>query len=132
MDNRREAPRHRSFLQGRIYFNNRRSSVDCLIRDISDTGAKLAFSHTITTPETLELYIPNKDVTFRAHVQWRRGDEIGVAFLSHHDEASVTTAPQSANDLSERVQHIEADVDHLRRVIEDLRAELHALRDTTH
>jgi hypothetical protein len=124
MDNRR-APRHRSFLQGRIYFNNRRSSVDCLIRDISETGAKLMFSHAVSTPEALELYIPNKDATFRARVQWRRGDEVGVAFLTEQDMASVTTAPMNVAD---RLQRVEDEVDRLRRVIEEMRAELQALR----
>ncbi|HVY56228.1 MAG TPA: PilZ domain-containing protein [Xanthobacteraceae bacterium] len=125
MDNRRAAPRQRSFLQGRIYFNNRRSSVDCLIRDISETGAKLMFSHAVSTPEALELYIPNKDATFRARVQWRRGDEVGVAFLSEQDTSAATTAPMN---VTERLQQVEEEVDRLRRVVEEMRAELQALR----
>ena len=32
---RRTSARKRSFLQGRIYYHQRRSSVDCLVRDIS-------------------------------------------------------------------------------------------------
>ena len=40
MKERRSSARQKSFLQGRIYFNNRRSSVDCLIRDYSETGAR--------------------------------------------------------------------------------------------
>ena len=46
---RRAATRQKSFLQGRIYFNNRRTSVDCLVRDISETGAKLTFAAAVTT-----------------------------------------------------------------------------------
>ncbi len=43
-DERRTLLRKRSFLQGRLYFNNRRSSLDCLVRDISGQGAKLKVS----------------------------------------------------------------------------------------
>ncbi len=125
MDNRRIAPRQRSFLRGRIYFNNRRSSADCLIRDISDTGAKLTFSHAITTPEVIELHIPAKEMTLRAHVQWRRGEEIGVAFMA--DDAP-TLAPAPAGDLAERVHHVEQELARLHRVVETLQSELNALR----
>ena len=43
MKERRLSARKKSFLQGRVYYNSRRSSVDCLVRDISDEGAKLVF-----------------------------------------------------------------------------------------
>ena len=63
-----------------IYFNNRRNAVDCLIRDISPYGARLIFSDAVTTPDVLDLYIPQKEQTLRVHVIWRHGQEVGVAF----------------------------------------------------
>ena len=63
-----------------IYFNNRRNAVDCLIRDISPYGARLIFSDAVTTPDVLDLYIPQKEQTLRIHVIWRHGQEVGVAF----------------------------------------------------
>ena len=51
MTERRSVSRQKSFLQGRIFFNNRRTSVDCLIRDISPYGARLIFSDAVTTPD---------------------------------------------------------------------------------
>ena len=35
MNDRRTRTRQKSFLQGRIFFNNRRASLDCLVRDFS-------------------------------------------------------------------------------------------------
>ena len=61
MSERRSISRQRSFLQGRIFYNSRRSSIDCLIRDISDTGAKLKFSEAVAVPDAMELYIPTKE-----------------------------------------------------------------------
>ena len=63
-----------------IYFYNRRSVVDCLIRDISPYGARLIFSDAVATPDVLDLYIPQKEQTLRIHVIWRHGQEVGVAF----------------------------------------------------
>jgi hypothetical protein len=123
MRERRIAPRTRSFLQGRIFFNHRRSSVDCLIRDYSETGAKLKFSEAITVPEAIELFVPNKDVIHRARVQWRSGDEMGVAF-GEVDSPSIAPGMPSASDLGTRVAKLEAECIALRRIVNDLRAEI--------
>jgi hypothetical protein len=116
MSERRNTTRKKAFLQGRIYFNNRRSALDCLIRDISDTGAKLIFSDSVQTPDTIELYVPHKEQTLRAVVQWRRGDEIGVAFTDA--EALAPDRPAgSAAELAARVQKLEDEVAALRRLL---------------
>jgi len=121
MSERRNTTRKKSFLQGRIYFNNRRSALDCLIRDISDTGAKLIFSDSVQTPDTIELYVPQKEQTLRAEVQWRRGDEIGVLFTE-----AQTLAPErpagSAAELAARVQKLEDEVAALRRLLKRMKA----------
>ena len=124
MDERRLGTRQKSFLQGRIYYNNRRASIDCLVRDISPTGARLKFPGPVTAPELVELYIPNKDEFYRAQVQWNRGDEIGVHFI--RDEAE--SAPAAGGSLpeaglTERMQKLEAEVAGLKRIIKELKAE---------
>src|ERR1700736_3498977 len=80
MTERRSISRQKSFLQGRIFFNNRRTSVDCLIRDITEHGARLKFPSMTATPDVVELHIPNRDETYRVKVEWRNANEIGVAF----------------------------------------------------
>ena len=40
----RIAPRLKALLAARISFNNGQSALDCLIRNLSDTGAKLIVS----------------------------------------------------------------------------------------
>src|SRR5260370_38752696 len=80
MNERRNASRQKSFLRGSIQFNNRRTVIDCLVRDISATGARLIFSDSVSVPDVVDLYIPQKEQTPRAHGQWRRGEGVGVAF----------------------------------------------------
>ena len=94
MAERRSAARKKSFLQGRIFFNQRRTSVDCLIRDFCEHGARLTFSSMTATPDVVELYIPNKDESYRAKVQWRNANEIGVGF--EREAASPPLVPEAA------------------------------------
>jgi hypothetical protein len=123
-DERRTLLRKRSFLQGRLYFNNRRSSLDCLVRDISDQGAKLKVSDSIAIPEFVELHIPNKDETYRAKVQWRTGFEIGVTFENEHEAAPSIVPNAGPADLLERVRRLEAEVASLHRKVNELQNEL--------
>jgi len=121
MAERRSSARQKSFLQGRIYFNNRRSSVDCLVRDYSETGARLKFSESVAVPEAIELYIPNKEEIHRARVQWRSGDEMGIAF--GEEARSSSSAPEVAQgDLATRVQALETEVASLKRALNELRS----------
>ena len=123
MKERRSSARQKSFLQGRIYFNNRRSSVDCLVRDISAEGAKLMFSETVALPEAMELHIPNKDETYRAKVQWRTGTEVGVGFEA--DDLSPSLVPGAApTDVLGRIHKLECDVATLQRKVNELQNEL--------
>lgn len=112
---RRRIARQKSFLRGMIYFNNRRSVADCLIRDISPYGARLIFSDTVTTPDLLDLYIPQKEQTLRSQVVWRVGHEVGVAFPQ-----AIHPEPAAAGDLADRVAKLEAEVATLKRMLKKL------------
>jgi uncharacterized small protein (DUF1192 family) len=120
---RRQSPRQKAFLKGRI--NNGLGDVDCLIRDLSATGAKLMFSGGITMPPVIDLHIPMKKQSMRAKVQWRNGDEMGVSFI---EEAQAAPAPAYASyddaELTERVAKLEAEIVALRKMVMRLRAEL--------
>lgn len=116
MSERRNSARQKSFLQGRIYFNNGRSAVDCLIRDLSAEGAKLIFSETGSVPGHVDLHIPQKDQTLRARVQWRSECEIGVAFAAARRPA--------AGDLAQRVAQLEGEVATLKRLIRRLKVDV--------
>ena len=126
MTERRSGSRQKSFLQGRIFFNNRRTSVDCLVCDFSEQGAKLKFSSTTATPDVVELYVPSKDETYRAKVEWRNADEIGVGFV---DEGSPSLAPgMPAGDLSARIHKLEHDLAALQRKFNEMQAVLRQIQ----
>jgi hypothetical protein len=102
-----------------VYFNNRRSVADCLIRDISPYGARLIFSDTITTPDIIDLYIPQKEQTLRSHVIWRIGHDVGVAF----PQAVQAEPAANSGDLAERVVKLEGEIAAIKRVLKKLKAD---------
>jgi hypothetical protein len=119
-EERRRVPRQKSFLRGMIYYNNRRNAVDCLIRDISPYGARLIFSDLVTTPDVLDLHIPQKDQTLRIHVIWRHGQEIGVAFPQ---AMQIEPAAAAAGDLAERVARLEMEIVGLKRILKKIKTD---------
>jgi hypothetical protein len=119
MAERRVAPRQKSFLRGCIYFNNRRSVLDCLVRDLTEDGARIIFSHAVNVPDIVELYIPQKEQTLRAHVKWRRGDDVGLDFTNGEAAASLEDA-----ELAKRVAQLEAEVSLLKKMVRQIKREL--------
>lgn len=117
MAERRQASRQKSFLRGLVYLGNSPSAVSCLVRDMSDTGARLTFSAPIAVTEMLELHIPVKGQTLRGKVKWREADEIGIAFIG-----DAGTEAQSANDeeLAVRVARLEGEIAALKQMIKRL------------
>jgi hypothetical protein len=129
MNERRSSLRHKSFLKGRVYYNNKLSSADCLVRDMSEAGARLKFFGMVTIPDVIELHLPHKDETFHAKVQWRAGDEIGVTFPPV--EQAPPLAPVSpAPDLAERVAKLERQVAAQERKIQELQSALRMRQST--
>jgi hypothetical protein len=117
MKEQRQAPRQKSFLRGFVYFGSSPSAVDCLVRDMSDTGARLKFSGGFPAADIIDLHIPIKGQSFCAKVQWREADEIGIAFVS--SAASGNADPQDG-ELSGRVARLEAEIAALKQMIKRL------------
>ncbi len=125
MDERRHTPRHRTFLQGRVFYNSRRQSADCIIRELTDEGARLSFTDPVALPHAFELHIPNRDQTLRVETIWNHGTDVGVAFgkLDAHTGATTVPAIQpAANDqtLLERIEKLEKELGALRRRISEI------------
>ncbi|KQQ44554.1 pilus assembly protein PilZ [Methylobacterium sp. Leaf125] len=129
MSEHRRESRLRTFLKGRIIFNKGASTMDCLVRDLSASGARLALTETTTLPESFDLYIPQKDRTYRATLCWRRADGIGITFVDEAAPAPVpvpvpaAAAPPPADEaaamlaLVRRISELEAENAALRRLL---------------
>ena len=78
MDERRNDARSRALKSGKIVFNNRRSIIDCTVRNLSDTGCCLQLGDPVGMPDSFELEVgPTRR---ECRVMWRRDSRIGVQF----------------------------------------------------
>jgi hypothetical protein len=82
MQERRKFPRERTFLNGQIAFNNKNSTADCLVRNCSGEGAKIALAETMPLPPEFDFLIPSKRESRHARLVWRHGAQAGVAFVA--------------------------------------------------
>ncbi|MCC3243728.1 PilZ domain-containing protein [Methylocystis sp. WRRC1] len=84
---RRRAMRRRTLLTGRIEFE--RSAFDCVIRNLSDTGAKICCDEEIALPDVFRLFIERKGELRDVRAVWRARDGIGLEFLSAEEFGNV-------------------------------------------
>jgi hypothetical protein len=75
-DDKRSAPRHRVLKAGTIEFNG--GAIDCMVRNLSTTGAALDVTSPIGIPEHFTLIADGSRLS--CHVVWRKEKRIGVAF----------------------------------------------------
>jgi len=118
----RVSVRKRTLLRGRIVFNNGASSMDCLVRDLSEDGARLELSETMTLPEVFDLQIAQKSATYRSTLRWRRDEAIGVTFATDTKARSTKAPPETATATPDGSLAL------LLRRISELEAENAALR----
>jgi hypothetical protein len=121
MINQRGAHRPLSLLKGRVIFRDRQATMDCVVRDLSDGGARLQIGHHVAVPDRFDLYVPLKETTYRVQVRWRRNEEVGVMFNTGGMEAP---ASPGAEDLNQRIQRLEDEVRELRQWVSALQGRL--------
>lgn len=112
---RRKSIRGKTFLGGSIAFHERKSTMDCLVRNLSPEGAKLSFDDVSAIPGEFELTITRRDRSFRARTIWRRGEEAGIVFVSEAMRAGTVSL-----DAERRLRKAEAERLRLKQRIAEL------------
>jgi hypothetical protein len=92
---RRLQTRSRLHQPARLVFNGEQSMLACTVRNRSQTGAMVRMADWIELPDTFELDIQAGD-SRRVRQCWRRGDDVGVAFLTPDE-----TRPSEVISLAE-------------------------------
>lgn len=69
----------------RLVLNGRSTPVTCTATNITESGAKLAFSMYTVVPNEFELQIPKLKQLVQARVIWRKGPAVGVKFITGPD-----------------------------------------------
>jgi hypothetical protein len=85
---RRQAPRRKILKSARACWGH--GSTECIVRNLSDTGAQLEISGAV--PKTFDLIIPGR-LACACSVVWRQGNRVGIKF-QHHIQA-IQTLPSA-------------------------------------
>jgi hypothetical protein len=99
MQERRRSPRYSCRLRGRIYFNDGRMSVSCLVQDISYEGARIAIFDPIDIPDEIKLCIPEKNQMVRASVRWRDDNKMGLSFSETQPSIIGKSSPRTIGSV---------------------------------
>jgi hypothetical protein len=82
MEDRRRSSRHKTLKGARIVFNNGSSSLSCIVRDLSDGGAKLELESSLGVPASFSVYLNLGGDPIECAVTWRHEKAIGVRFVN--------------------------------------------------
>lgn len=78
--NKRSSERRNVYRFGRVVLPDR-SMLNCIIKDISEGGAKVVLDGAITVPPRVLLKIDQTGENKRAYVVWQKDAEIGLQFV---------------------------------------------------
>jgi hypothetical protein len=78
---KRGAMRRRMLKQGRVILSDS-TTISCVIRDMSETGARIVFGGPVHLPESFRIALVNSDDVYAVDLVWHRGFAAGVA-LKH-------------------------------------------------
>jgi hypothetical protein len=87
---RRRKARCRVTVQGLIYFPASAKPLECTIRDLSNTGARIALRTKQLVPREVYLINMRDRLAYRADVEWRTSIEMGLVFRETYSLAALT------------------------------------------
>jgi two-component system cell cycle response regulator len=84
---RRSQRRRAVHKNGQIITGRNSSTVMCIVRDVSESGARLRMASTASIPETFLLLIKDENVIVPVQRVWSNTHEIGVKFTGQRRSA---------------------------------------------
>lgn len=116
---RRVAQRMRTLKRAKVIFNGGFSTFDCIVRNLSATGALLTIDEAAHLPKTFEIRVGEDQHARPARLVYRRAMFAGIRFLDiaeEHDDDREAAVESAALDELNSVQHQAAATQGIRRV----------------
>jgi diguanylate cyclase (GGDEF)-like protein len=85
----------RTFLVGKLTFNFGGSSIDCIVRRLSDEGATVELASALGIPEHFQLLIPSEGRQRPCRRVWQSDRQLGLKFEADKAEPEQDFAPVS-------------------------------------
>ncbi len=93
---RRDSPRRKTRFKAVIVFGHDRSTATCMVRDMSETGARLDVGPALDLPSRFHLIWTADRAVLEVEAVWRSPGEVGVAFRSRRATDGVVSAELAA------------------------------------
>jgi hypothetical protein len=77
---RRVQQRARTLKSARILFNQRRSVIDCTVRNLSPTGACLNVASAVGIPERFDVMFDADQSVRSCRMVWHKEKQVGIEF----------------------------------------------------
>jgi len=87
---RRLRLRQRCLYACRIVYGPEAYTLDGMVRDLSDTGARLRFASSVLLPKSFRLILARESRCDDVEIVWRRSQEMGVRFVGAVDMTDTT------------------------------------------
>jgi hypothetical protein len=81
----RRAARVRTFVGGRIVFHDGAYSYNCIVRDLSDSGARIEIPAARLIPRRFHFLTSREEAAYDAELVWRTQTMAGVKFRQRID-----------------------------------------------
>lgn len=91
---RRKGNRVRRLLAGKVIYSNGELIADCILRNVSQTGARIEMSGIVPLPEYFQVVRLKERTIAEARLVWRRANEVGVTWMSDFVSLVDSHAPE--------------------------------------
>jgi hypothetical protein len=82
----RSAHRQRTLKEAKVVLSDW-TTIDCLVRDISKGGARIAFGDAFSLPQEFRLLLVSTNTIVPVKLLWQRGKTAGVGFTGPEEPA---------------------------------------------
>ena len=106
VEENRRAPRERVMLTAKLSFNQGAVSADCVVSNISATGARINVSADVVLAQSMRLLVPQREIDVAVRMVWRRGNLVALAF--EPDRSPEKVAPAREKSLEEENRKLRA------------------------
>lgn len=79
-ERQRETERYPTFQGAEVYGTDSKFRCSAIVRDISETGARLRFSGGESPPDHVTIRVHGYDDTMSGRVCWRKNSDVGIEF----------------------------------------------------
>jgi hypothetical protein len=78
---KRKSTRHRALKAGRVVYGNLSMTLDVIIRDMSEGGARLKVDANANMPGEFYFVVVADQLVAKSRVVWRSAREVGIEYL---------------------------------------------------